>query len=276
MKMTSNHNQSRFITLQKRVGETPLECLEAWREEHPELADVPLAYAGRLDPMASGTLLILIGDECKRQASYHGLDKAYAFSVLLGVHSDSGDVLGIVNETGPSQPTKEAIARVLEELTGTITLPFPIFSARTVQGKPLHTWTMEGRLSEIEIPKQTSKVYSLTLEALRQQTRTEVYTHAKRMIDSLPTVTDPRKSLGNDFRRPDVKASWERFWESGSKDNVFCILDLVCIASSGTYMRSLAEVIGEKLGTTGLACGIHRTIIGRYERSSQSWSERFE
>ena len=61
----------KYITLEKAVGETPLSCAEAYRSAHPELEGTPMAYAGRLDPMASGRLLILLGDECKNQANYH-------------------------------------------------------------------------------------------------------------------------------------------------------------------------------------------------------------
>ena len=84
-----------YVLLYKTVGQTPLECMELWRQTKPELKDTPLAYAGRLDPMAEGVLLVLIGEECKKQADYHNLDKEYEFEILFGVHSDSGDVLDL-------------------------------------------------------------------------------------------------------------------------------------------------------------------------------------
>jgi tRNA U55 pseudouridine synthase TruB len=40
-------------------------------------------------PMASGKLLVLLGEECKHQENYHSLDKEYEFSVLLGIGSDT-------------------------------------------------------------------------------------------------------------------------------------------------------------------------------------------
>ncbi len=264
-----------YIVLEKKVGETPLECVERWRAQRPDHTDIPLAYAGRLDPMASGKLLILIGDTCKRQAEYHGLDKAYEFSVLIGLKSDSGDVLGIVEETGLRDIQPEDFDRVLTELVGPITLPYPIFSARTVQGKPLHTWAVEGRLAEIQIPHKTSRVYSIHREKMTVLSREAVYTAALQKIDSLPTVTDPRKALGNDFRRPDVKASWKKFRETNTAQDQFIVMTCRCIASSGTYMRSLAEEIGRRLGTSGLAFSIHRTQIGTYDPMSTQWSQEF-
>lgn len=84
-----------YVVLYKKVGQTPLHVLEAYKNEHPELANVPMAYAGRLDPMAEGKLLVLQGDECKVQEKYHSLDKEYEFEVLFGVSSDTADVLGL-------------------------------------------------------------------------------------------------------------------------------------------------------------------------------------
>ncbi|MBU2330236.1 hypothetical protein KKG57_02105, partial [Patescibacteria group bacterium] len=84
----------KYVVLEKPVGQTPLEALRLFQERSPIYKDVPLSYAGRLDPMASGKLLVLIGEECKKQKKYHGLDKEYVIEVLLDIGTDTGDVLG--------------------------------------------------------------------------------------------------------------------------------------------------------------------------------------
>jgi tRNA pseudouridine(55) synthase len=252
-----------YVVIEKAVGETPLSCLEEYRAEHTELADVSMAYAGRLDPMASGKLLILQGDECKEQEKYHNLDKEYVFEVLLGVGSDSGDVLGLI-ETKPSSIINDSdIKKVLQGLEGEIELPYPHFSSKTVKGKPLHMWKVEGKIDEVVIPTKRSRIHKLKLNSTRMKTADEVYTYATQKIETIPRVTEERKALGNDFRRDDVRASWQAFRNSAN-DQKYIIASITCICSSGTYMRTLAGVIGEKLGTTGLAYSIHRTKIGRY------------
>ena len=75
----------KLLTIHKEVGETPLQALIRVRKLHHIAEDVPLAYAGRLDPMAEGILLVLIGDTCKSQNEYHRLDKKYVFEMLLGI-----------------------------------------------------------------------------------------------------------------------------------------------------------------------------------------------
>lgn len=254
----------KYVLLDKKVGETPLQCAENWRKQQGiEYENVPLSYAGRLDPMASGKLLILIGDECKQQEKYHGLDKEYEFEVLFAVQSDTADVLGLLATCQVPALYSTNIKLVTKKLTGTIELPYPHFSSKTVKGKPLHTWTLEGRLSEIEVPTKRSTVHSLHLVHTRTLTHEEVYKYATEKIETIPKVTDERKAIGNDFRRDDVRSSWKTFYDAHSQEK-YTVAKFRCIASSGTYMRTLAEVIAKELGTCGLAFSIHRTKIGVY------------
>lgn len=269
-------NLPRYITLEKKVGETPLSCAEAWRKTNDISTDVPLAYAGRLDPMASGKLLVLIGEECKQQEAYHGLDKAYDFSVLLGIGSDTHDVLGrLIPNTSDIAPTEEEIIRSAERLIGDIELPYPLFSAKTVQGKPLHTWTLENRLDEITIPTKKSTVFSLDLTRVEQKSREEVCDEALSKIETIPPVTEARKALGNDFRRADVRQDWNTVKQNSTLSDKYTVAHFHCIASSGTYMRTLAHVIGQNLHTKGLAWHIHRTEMGMYDPHTKTWTQTY-
>lgn len=266
----------KYLTIEKSVGETPLVALERLRTVYGLSADIPLAYAGRLDPMASGKLLILVGDECKVQEKYHSLDKEYRVEVLLGVSSDTGDVLGLLSSGEQRSVTEFEVKKVLKRFVGPITLPYPHFSSKTVKGKPLHTWTLEKRLDEIEIPKKASTIHKLTFQRLRTLTKSEVLTTVRNKIETIPLVTDPKKALGADFRRDDVRASWNELEKTGG--DTYQILSFTCIASSGTYMRTLAECIAKDLGTCGLAYSIHRTKIGKFLPLTQAfgfWKKKF-
>jgi len=288
----------KYIVLEKEVGETPLVCAENWRIQHPEYADVPLAYAGRLDPMASGKLLVLIGDECKNQTNYHNLDKEYKFSVLFGIESDSLDVLGRLeslherspdwvrlgqtaktSKSGNAEAVKKSVSKQLtlaaKSFVGPIELPYPKFSSKTVEGKPLHTWTLENRLGEIEIPTKRSEIYSLTLDGIDAIKKETLVDKALQKVNSIPKVTDPRKIIGNDFRRTDIRADWNKIENNEYVPHTFTIATFTCTASSGTYMRTLASEIAKKVDTYGLAWSIHRTTIGRYNPTEKDWGLKF-
>lgn len=249
------------LVVEKSVGETPLQALSRARELHGIAPEVPMTYAGRLDPMAQGTLLLLVGDECKQQTKYHGLDKEYRFEVLFGFKSDTGDIMGMPT-TGPEMPlTLPALQKLARSLEGEISLPYPHFSSKTVRGKPLFLWTLEGRLHEIEIPVATTTIYTLRALEMRSVKGAILKREILARIESLPAVTEESKRLGEDFRRTDIIPAWETLLK---KDCDYVIASFVATVSSGTYIRSLAPKIAELLGTVGLAYSIERTKLGRF------------
>ena len=60
----------KVLLLKKKVGETPLEIISEFKKNNLEYQNQKLGYAGRLDPMAEGLLLVLIGEECKKRKEY--------------------------------------------------------------------------------------------------------------------------------------------------------------------------------------------------------------
>lgn len=254
----------RHVTLEKPVGATPLETVELFRNKHPELENKKLAYAGRLDPMASGKLLVLIGDTCKKQERYTSLDKEYTFEVLFGYTSDTGDVLGLVEEQSDVAVAKEQLDAIVQEYRGAISLQYPIFSSRTVHGKPLFLWALEDKLDEIEIPYAHTYIYKLICKNLYTIQKEILEQTIYKNIQSISQVVEDSKSLGRDFRRSEIEERWKKVC-TAAKRNVFQIGVFSCVCSSGTYMRSLAGEIGKKLGVGGLAYSIHRETIGAYQ-----------
>lgn len=268
------------VVIYKAIGETPLQAVERFRDNHSEYEGLSMAYAGRLDPMAHGKLLVLIGEECKNQNEYHKLDKTYRFRVLFGTGSDTGDILGLLrwnsNHTVLTL-TKKELEEVTKSLTGPISLPYPVFSSKTVDGKPLHQWALENRLTEIEIPTAHTTIHRLKLVDLAFQSAEATYAEARERIELIPPVTEESKALGADFRRDEVRMSWDT-WLEYHKKQMLPIATFDCTASSGTYMRSLAGEIGEQLGMPALAYSIERTEIGQYQpvfKQFGFWRKRF-
>ncbi len=264
------------IVVDKEEGETPLEALARARASHGIDPSVPMTYAGRLDPMASGKLLLLVGEECKRQREYHGLDKTYRFEVLFGFSTDTGDILGMPTVSNAPFPTESAVRALVSSLPGPITLPYPRFSSKTVSGKPLFLWTLEGKLGEIEIPMANTRIHTLRFLGTRRIPYATLLPDMRRRIALPKVVTEASKELGEDFRRNDIVPAWERIL-SGQGEAM--VASFEAVVSSGTYIRALAPYMAEKLGTTGLAYLIHRTAIGRFLSFDRSgwgfWRSRY-
>ncbi|MDE1919181.1 MAG: hypothetical protein KGH56_00595 [Patescibacteria group bacterium] len=254
----------KWIVIKKSIGETPLMALNRWKKGHPAYTSMPASYAGRLDPMASGKLLVLLGEECKRQKEYTGLDKEYEIEVLLDAGSDTGDALGMVEYAEKeSKINFGALRKALRAELGTHARPYPLFSSKTVHGKPLFLHTLEGMSHHIEIPKHEERIYRISERGIAQVSAAALQARIADFLAKVPKSDEPSKQLGADFRIDDVCASWEKlFAEVG--EGTFTILSLRVACGSGTYMRSLAGRIGEALGTRALALSIKRTKIGTY------------
>lgn len=251
------------VLIHKHVGQTPLQAIEEWKSTNPEYQDIPATYAGRLDPMAEGLLIVLLGDECKKKEEYIGLDKEYEIEVLLGVGSDTGDVLGIVRKSTSlsAQLTETNIQTVLTKEIGTHSRPYPAFSSKTVNGKPLFLYALEGTLDSIQIPEHSETIHSIEYIGTMILESNDLRSRVESMLTLAPVSDEPSKILGADFRIDAVRNSWDVvFAEPGA----YTILTLRVNCGSGAYMRTLAERIGTSLGTNALALSIKRTQVGPY------------
>jgi tRNA U55 pseudouridine synthase TruB len=255
----------RYVVLDKKVGDTPLMALQAWKAANPVYKDVPASYAGRLDPMAEGKLLILLGEECKRQKAYTGLDKEYEIEILLDVGSDTGDALGLVEYSGQETqiPARLNLAGIWENERGSHMRAYPQFSSKTVNGKPLFLHALEGTINDIEIPQHPEHIYAISLLESTVTNERALRARIDAFLAKVPKTDEPSKMLGADFRIDAVQASWNKAFDSMPKRN-FAVLKLRVVCGTGAYMRSLAGRIGDELGTNALALSIKRTKIGKY------------
>ena len=63
------------ILLNKPKGLTPLELVKKYKKEEGLSAKEKVCYAGRLDPMARGMMILLRGVDCKLMTSFCNLNK---------------------------------------------------------------------------------------------------------------------------------------------------------------------------------------------------------
>ncbi len=254
----------KIILLNKKEGETPLEALDNFRKENKEYKDsnkIRMTYAGRLDPMASGLLLILAGDKTKEKEKYLALDKEYEFEILFGFATDTYDILGKVVrsclttlENTEVEPLyfKKKITENLKFFTGKLIQKYPVYSSRTVGGRPLFEYARSGEL--VEIPDREVIVKSLKFLKLRKISAPKLLANIKKRI----------KRVKGDFRQEEIIKVWRQNlqnYQGGSL--VIAKFKIKC--SSGTYVRSIANGLGEKMSMGALAFSIKRTKIGNYK-----------
>ena len=242
------------LTLYKKKGETPLECLERFRKENPDYQNEKMTYVGRLDPLAEGLLLILVGEECKNKEKYLGLDKEYEVDIFFGFTTDTYDVLGKVTSVSDTDNFSiEKVRDVIQSSVGKFTQKYPVFSSKTIRGVSLFSLFKKGELNEDEIPTKDVEIKNIEVFGERTISKNDL---EKNIQNSIALVS-------GDFRQKEILDIWEN--ELGkSALQTFHIVSIKVSCTSGTYMRSLANTIGEKVGMPALALGIKRTKVGNY------------
>jgi tRNA U55 pseudouridine synthase TruB len=255
-----------YIVLSKKIGHTPLEAVTEWRKDHSEWKDVAATYAGRLDPMASGKLLVLLGEECKNAKNYTELDKEYEIEVVFEIGTDTGDALGLPSVS----PTRRSIImstleQVFDRVLGSHSVPYPAFSSKTVNGIPLFQYALEGKLSSISIPEHIETIHSIRVAQFSQISGKALLQRIQQQLQHVPHSDESSKELGADFRQDDIRKAWDTALKPLAEKQ-FTILTIRVACASGTYMRTLAERLATSFGTRGFALSIHRSKIGTLKK----------
>lgn len=113
-----------------------------------------IGHAGTLDPLATGVMILLIGQKYTRLSNDFILhDKEYHTRIELGKTTDSYDADGTITATSPLIPTLEQITSALTSFQGKIYQTPPMFSAKKIKGKKCYDLARQGIVVE-RIPKE--------------------------------------------------------------------------------------------------------------------------
>jgi tRNA pseudouridine55 synthase len=108
-----------------------------------------VGHAGTLDPFATGVLIVLTGQNTKRQNEFMDMPKTYAAEIQLGDKTDTGDRTGTLIESAAIPDLSEAmIQAVLDEFLGEIEQVPPMYSAKKVDGQKLYKLARRGKVVE--------------------------------------------------------------------------------------------------------------------------------
>jgi tRNA pseudouridine55 synthase len=128
-----------------------------------------IGHAGTLDPLASGLLLLLVGEATKISDYLLNGDKSYEVTVRMGIATDSMDITGkVIKETalrdsgGQFLPeiSEEKVREIASSATGVLSLEVPVHSAVKVGGKKLYELAHKGERPE-EVPVREMTFYGL-------------------------------------------------------------------------------------------------------------------
>lgn len=186
-----------------------------------------IGHAGTLDPLASGLLLLLVGEATKISDYLLNGDKSYEVTVRLGVETDSMDITGKVLKETPTVLagklvdglSEDKIRETVARASGVLNLEVPVHSAVKVDGKKLYEHAHKGERPDV-VPVREMSFYGVELLGLQ---------------------------LGGE-------GDAEKFAEIRVR--------LSC--SKGSFIRAWANHVGHGLGVGGTVSALRRTASAPY------------
>jgi len=122
-----------------------------------------IGHTGTLDPMATGLLVLCLGDATRFVEYMTGHDKRYDAAMVLGAATDTDDAEGTVISRGLVPRLDSAALRQLEQqFTGILSQRPPAFSAVKVAGQRAYAAARAGR--RLELAERPVTVHAIQLE----------------------------------------------------------------------------------------------------------------
>lgn len=169
----------------------------------------PVGHTGTLDPLATGLLVLALGDHTKSVERLMKLEKTYEVTMTLGATSTTGDAEGELTPGGTAHPERATVEATLERFTGDLMQTPPRYSAIKINGQRAYKLARAGK--EVALEPRPVRIAANRLGA---------------------------------YEYPEIRFTSE--------------------VSSGTYIRSLVEDMGEALGTGAYMSGLRRTRVGSF------------
>jgi tRNA pseudouridine55 synthase len=242
------------------------------------LREKRVGHTGTLDPFATGVMVVLVGRATRLAQFLSGAEKEYEATIRFGYATNTGDATGQPKEVSASLPEdnesppandespreeskslragserlrteRERLRTERERLRTERESPKP-----SVRGtKPWTSVEIEAALSDLRGPRlQVPPMYSAKKVLGRK-----LYELARRGLEieraAVPVFIHRLEALNTG------DAQLLRAREDGTID-----MDVRVVCSAGTYIRVLAEEIGERLKTGAHLSSLRRTRAGQF------------
>jgi tRNA pseudouridine55 synthase len=187
-----------------------------------------IGHTGTLDPFATGLLICAVGQATKMVGIFDVLPKTYEATIQLGLVSDTYD------RTGQVTSYKLQVTNQFQITNSKLQTVLESFIGEQLQTPPMYSAKKV----------QGKKLYELAhqgKEVERKPSEIKIYDIK---------IRNPKSEIINKFKI------------QNSNIQTFNI-EVIC--SAGTYIRTLAHDIGQKLGTGAILSELKRTAIGDFQ-----------
>ncbi len=214
-----------IIEFNKNIGETMNDVINRFKNEYFLKKEDKVSFAGRLDPLAFGKIILLTDSDKFKQDEFCNFNKIYTFSVLQNFQTDTYDLMGLVTDY-------KIFNENIFETEKKIKQEYPPYSSKTinVNGKMTKLWELakENNLSDKEIPTKDVNIYYVKKINQYQITGFKLY----------ELISNNINKVNGNFRQKEILEKWNSVI---NVDKIYNISDYETKISSGGYVRSIAN-----------------------------------
>lgn len=217
--------------------------------------DKDIAYVGRLDPMAHGLITILTGKDVKNMEVYQKKAKIYKFKIIMGMNTDTDDILGIhVIDNKEDQTNLETVIEFINSFPNEYNQKYHSFSSFKIakrndagKRKPLWWWTVNNYHIE-EIPEKKVKIYEKKISKIELRDGEEMRAE---FLAKISKIED------NKFRKEETILQWKEMDFGYKYNEITCTFSV----SSGFYIRQFVRDMSDRLNVKMIVTDIERIEI---------------
>jgi tRNA pseudouridine55 synthase len=193
-----------------------------------------VGHTGTLDPFATGVLVVLVGKATRLMQFLSGAEKEYEAVIRLGYATDTGDITGRPLPPQPKAPAAELLGK--EDIEAAIA-------------------SLRGEIEQVPPMYSAKKIQGRKLYELARRGE-QIERQAVRVkIKTLEAV--------------ERDGAFMKVNDDATHD-----LTVRVVCSAGTYVRSLAEDLGRRLGVGAHLAELRRTRAGNFKMEDASTLER--
>ena len=241
--------------------------------------NLKVGHAGTLDPLATGVLLVCIGNACKRAQELQDHDKEYIARIRFGATTPSYDLEKEPDRHFPfAHITADAVRAVLPSFLGEQEQVAPLFSAKSVDGVRAYELARklyrQGRTDALDTAAletlHRSRIVISELELLDfVPAEVGVFSRKSSASPTPPILTDgplplmrPRVATDSGENTPTSASSRINVADTSGLGLPEAVIRIAC--SKGTYIRALARDLGEALNSGAHLSGLVRSRSGAF------------
>jgi tRNA pseudouridine55 synthase len=248
---------SGIVALNKSANITSHDLVNELRKK---LNTKKVGHAGALDVFADGVMIYLIGKATKLSDKLMHLDKEYITQIIFGIATDSQDPEGAVTEvkTGYDHTDLGDIESILKSFIGEYDQYVSLYSSVKVDGKKLRVLMRDERYEKhVEIDDNNRKkiIFTPKSDVNNVKPLTVILPSKKIKIFEIEIIEKGNISINE---MGEFKAKLTTF----PNTQLFPYIKIRVNSSKGTYIRQLAEDIGEKINMPAMLLNLTRTRVG--------------